>query len=81
MGLHLALGLDHEAQAPAVTGPGRQAAQGKGSGVPERIEPAAVRAQLVQASCGPGQVIDLVLGGLPQMVALSGVPVPSAWAS
>jgi hypothetical protein len=50
MGLHLALGLDHEAQAPAVTGPGGQAAQGKGPGIPERIEPAAVCAQFVQAA-------------------------------
>src|SRR5690606_35025915 len=47
--LHLALGLDHEAQAQAVADQTGRGADGEGAGIPERIEQAGAVAQLLQA--------------------------------
>jgi hypothetical protein len=57
MGFHLALGLDHKAQAGGVAQAPSQQTDAKRAGIPKRVQRAAVSAQLAQALLGPGQVV------------------------
>ncbi|KAG1451861.1 hypothetical protein G6F57_016065 [Rhizopus arrhizus] len=67
MGLHLALGFDHEAQVPAVAAQPGQGADGVAAGVPQRVEQARAAVQLAQPGGAPGQVVGLFLGGFQQV--------------
>ena len=60
---HLALGLHHETQADAVACPPRSQADGKGAGIPERVQQTGPGAQIGQAVLGPGQVVGLLTPG------------------
>lgn len=67
VGFHLALGLDHEAQVPAIAAQPGQGADGVAAGVPQRIEQAGAAVQFIQPGGAPGQVVGLFLGRFQQV--------------
>ena len=68
--LDLPFGFDHKAQADPIPAQlARCKADGKGAGVPQRVEPAGAIAQFAQALLGPGQVIGLFGAGGQQVLA------------
>ena len=77
---HLALGLCNEPEAPLVTEHAAGSADGKGAGVPERAEPTRDLSQFVEALLAPGQVIELLIGGLLHLRLDSAVPGNSSMA-
>src|SRR5690606_30252894 len=66
---HLALGLDHEAEVPAVAAQAGQHPQGVAAAVPQRVEQAGTRVEFAQAVGAPGQVVGFLLRGLEQVFA------------
>ncbi len=66
---HLALGLHHEAQVPAVAAQAGEGADGVAAGIPERVEQAGAAVQFAQAVGAPAQVVGLFLCGIKQVRA------------
>src|SRR5689334_11030410 len=64
MSFDLALGLRDEAETRLVTEQGRDGADAERSGIPERIEHARPRTQLLQARLAPGEVVGLLASGV-----------------
>ncbi|SOT94099.1 hypothetical protein CFBP6762_00543 [Xanthomonas arboricola pv. fragariae] len=73
MRFDLALGFDHEAQAPVVAAQSGQGAERVAAGVPERVEQAGAAVQLVQAVGAPGQMVGFFLRRLQQMMLGVGI--------
>src|SRR3546814_11550845 len=65
----LALGLDHEAQVPAVAAQAGHQADGVAAGVPDRVEQAGAAVEFAQAVGAPGQVVGFLLGRFEQVPA------------
>ena len=64
--LHLGLGLGEETKAPPITRQSRNHSHRHRSPIPERIEGARPRAELIQPLPAPRQVVALLQGGRSQ---------------
>ena len=69
VGLDLALGLDHEAQVPAVAAQAGGHADGIAAGVPQRVEQARPAVEGGEAPGAPGQVVGFLLRRFQQLGA------------
>src|SRR5205807_7778281 len=69
MALDLVFGFGEESHAPPIAREPRQHAQSERSGVPQRIEKARARVELVEPIAAPGEVIALFGGGRMQRAA------------
>ena len=67
--LDLVLGLDHEAQVPAVAAQAGERADRVAAGVPQRVEQARAAVEFAQAVGAPGQVVGFLLRRLEQVRA------------
>ena len=68
MALHLPLGLDHETKARAVSCGSSENADSERAAIPQRVEQARSRAQFLQSSFAPRQMIGFFFRGAQQKV-------------
>lgn len=69
MAFHLPLRFNYEAQADAIAHERGERADCERPGIPERIEEARARVELLQASLTPGEVIGFLAGCFHEQVA------------